>query len=178
MPMLDYEAGKNHEAELIPLHLPSAISLHRTDERLNDLRATELSLRLPQALDALTDLRTALCIVAHLSLYRIQQVRGQAANTRSQGFIARAETRKTHARDQYRRARAAYLALKSATEDGVLRELRDADVTPLQSDVDAVAGAPCRPRNEGLGEGYREVSWIWMQSGQTGELKGESNEGT
>jgi hypothetical protein len=177
MPMLNIDSDNNVKSELLRLHLPSAVDLHQTDERLNDLRAAELSLCLPQALDALADLRKALCVSAHLSLYRIQQVRGQAANTRSQGYIARAEIRKLHTRDRYRHARMAYLALKRATESDVLRELQDANVAPLQSNVDAVSGAPRRPREEGLGEGYREVSWIWMQSERAGQLNGELNEG-
>lgn len=177
MPRVPHPAN-DLDAENLPLQLPSAVDLGHDDHSLDKLRVAELALRLPQALDALADLRQALCVHAHLSIYRMQQVRGQSANTRSQGYISRAEVRKKFAADRYGRARLAVLSLKRCATDEVLRDLQESDIVPLQSDLDSVAGVAPRPRESRLGEGYRSVSWIWLQSGRDGGQQGESAEGS
>jgi hypothetical protein len=67
--------------------------------------------------------------------------------------------------------------LKNCEDDELLKELKESDIIPLRSDMDSVVGAPARPREDGLGEGYCSVSWIWMQSGRDGTQEGESAEG-
>jgi hypothetical protein len=140
-------------AESVELLLPSAVDLQHKDKMLDRLHEIEKSMRFSQASDALGNLRQALCIHAHLSRYKICQVRGQAANTRAQGFLDRAETRKRFAADQYRRAHAAFLSLAQKEEDEILKELKDHQIEPLQADVDAGPVAADRPREERLGEG-------------------------
>lgn len=83
-------------------------------------------------------------------------MRGQGANTRGQNALARVHARRTMCVIRYRSAWTALksLAMLLGKKDwhGKLQELADEHIKPL---VDPF----------GIGEGRRQVSWIWMMEG-------------
>ncbi|KAG2144236.1 hypothetical protein DEU56DRAFT_937900 [Suillus clintonianus] len=140
-------------AEDITLWLPSQLRNKPCDQRLQN---DEWELRYAQAHDALEELRQCLRIHCSLLTFKREWMRGQGANTRGQNALARVHARRTMCVIRYRSAWTALksLAMLLGKKDwhGKLQELADEHIKPL---VDPF----------GIGEGRRQVSWIWMMEG-------------
>ncbi|KAI0055066.1 hypothetical protein BV25DRAFT_1873220 [Artomyces pyxidatus] len=109
-------------------------------------------LRIAQAEEALHNLRRQLRIRKGLIHYKHVFVNGpgQTANTRARSAIASLTERMARHTAIYRAARAALVILSpDGSWQGHLRELRQEDIRAPREDDD------------GLGEGHREVPWIW-----------------
>ncbi|KAH7924727.1 hypothetical protein BV22DRAFT_1129623 [Leucogyrophana mollusca] len=138
----------------IPLHLPSSMSPSLWSTAcVPGLVEKEKRLRLAQAHDALTELRRLLQILATLRCYKKKQISGpgQRANTRARALITLFGDKTEHCADRYRAACSALLVL-DPEGDWVtdLKPLNAGDVKgPHRNDDD-------------LGEGTRELSWIWL----------------
>ncbi|KAG1789918.1 hypothetical protein EV424DRAFT_1549952 [Suillus variegatus] len=142
-----------HNAEDIVLSLPSWMKNKPCDLHLQNI---EWELRYAQAYDALEELRQCLRIHCSLLTFKREWIRGQGANTRAQNTLTRVHARHTACVKRYRSAWTALKALatllKKRDWKGRLQELADDHIKPL---VDPF----------GVGEGRRQVSWIWMMEG-------------
>ncbi|KAG1817378.1 hypothetical protein EV424DRAFT_1472894 [Suillus variegatus] len=141
-----------HNAEdIIPL-LPSWMKNKPCDQCLQN---NEWELHYAQAYDALEELRQCL-IHCSLLTFKCEWVRGQGANTQAQNALTRVHARRTACVKRYRSAWTALKALatllKKRDWKGRLQELANDHIKPL---VDLF----------GVGEGRRQVSWIWMMEG-------------
>ena len=139
------------------LWLPSAIGLHASCDQA--LRESEWALREAQANDALTTIRQHLHLDSFLIKRKKDWLRGVRANTRSQTVILQNQLKLKAAVDRYRAAFTALSALepllnKPAQWRHGLKPLLD----------DNIRGLPV----DGLGEGHRTLSWIWMVQGVMG----------
>jgi hypothetical protein len=103
-----------------------------------------------------------LTVRAHLTKYKTQQVRGQHANTRARSLLNKAETRTDAIAKKYRAARAAYLMLTGHGDwENTLKPLQQQDIRPLSAPEEVGE----RMQGDGLGEGHRTLSWIWISAG-------------
>lgn len=140
-------------AEDVTLWLPSQLRNKPCDQRLQN---DEWELRYAQAHDALEELRQCLRLHCSLLTFKREWMRGQGANTRGQNALARVHARRTMCVNRYRSAWTALkslaMVLKKKDWRGKLQELADDHIKPL---VDPF----------GVGEGRRQVSWIWMMEG-------------
>lgn len=123
------------------------------DKRLGEY---EWQLRDAQARDALYQLRQNLRLRDFLIKKKKDWARGVRENTRSQTIISQTQNKITACATRYRVARHALSELeqtlgKATSWKRELRLLTDGDIQGLPSD--------------GLGEGKRTLSWIWMTSG-------------
>lgn len=165
--------------ELWPLVLPSVVPLRlRPAGSLGEsLAAIERRLRFAQATDALSDLCQRICVRSHLLRYKKNQVSGQQQSTRANALLRTAENKIKTAAERYRRARKAHLALLdgASNEDTAhLRELKDGDIRALDdSEIN-----PNAHQAHQQGEGYRQLSWIWMQTGGVTEGSAKLDAGT
>lgn len=136
------------------LLLPSSLGrIIPWDKRLGEY---EWQLRTAQARDALHALRQNLRLRDFLVKRKKDWARGVRENTRSQTIISQTQDKITACATKYRVARHALSELeqilgKETLWKGEFRLLTDGDIQGL-------------PR-EGLGEGKRTLSWIWMASG-------------
>lgn len=157
----------------IPLHLPSSLpSRIRVKPVLYEY---EFRLRRAQAYETLDDIRGHLRLRAHMWTYKDRNIRGQAANTRSNNLLNRVKKKVQASAEQYRAARTALLSLSTRTGDlgwqESLQELKEEDIRAFTDDTDGETQAEKRKRekkNKGkgkLGEGFRKLSWIWMVVG-------------
>jgi hypothetical protein len=106
--------GQEEVPEKTELYLPSSIC--RSDQvNVCDLRLmkVEWMLRVPQANDALDSLRDGLRVRSFLYMDKDHFQRGQHANTRSRGIIARIEAKIAAAAATYTVAREALISLSS-----------------------------------------------------------------
>jgi hypothetical protein len=122
----------------------------------HDLQEVEWELWKAQANDALNTIRQHLRLDSFLTKRKKDWSRGVRANTRSLTMIEQNRWKMKAAVEKYRAAYKALKALGMATakSDGwkaVLRVLNNEDIRGLPVD--------------GLGEGYRTLSWIWMAPG-------------
>lgn len=163
------------------LCLPSSLGRARTNARLPPsmlnlpkLQEVEADLRFAQAKEALDELRRHLLIKVHYYAFTRANVRGQIGNTRSQALLQQTAHKINGIADRYRRIRAAYHALQG---DGPweleLRSLLAQDVRPLSNQhIAREPSLPSRGRGKGkekssvseVGEGHKDVSWIWRTS--------------
>ncbi|RXW22164.1 hypothetical protein EST38_g3695 [Candolleomyces aberdarensis] len=137
----------------VQLWLPSRIgSLVPFDRSLAEI---EYKLRNAQAHEALGVLRCNLQIRATLYDVKDRWLRGQGANTRALNAIATVQARIASARDEYRQARAALLALAD-----LLGHMKvDQEFLPLEEkDIRSMVEA-----EPGQGETRRKLSWIWRR---------------
>ncbi|KAM6489836.1 hypothetical protein JOM56_014648 [Amanita muscaria] len=138
----------------IQLWLPSAIGHQTTCDR--SLQEAEWALREAQGNDALNMIRQHLRLDSFLTKRKKDWSRGVRANTRSLTTIEHNLSKMRGAIEKYRAAHAALSALESLVTKSnewrnVLRDLADEDIR----------GLPV----QGLGEGNRTLSWIWMAPG-------------
>lgn len=154
------------EPENIPLYLPSQLpqSLWSTG-CISGLHKTEATLRIAQANDALEQLKAHLCVYSGLVNYKIAQVSGPGlrANTRARNMLTRYRDKITGCAERYMTARSS-LELLDADGDwkSYLRPLLLADITgPNGNSPHDEPGKSMRKAFTGMGEGYRELSWIW-----------------
>jgi len=139
--------------EHMPLKLPSMlpVSLHESCEF--GLVQIELRFRLAQAEDNLSELRRLLRIKMSLWNYKSKQIgASQRAGTRARTLIDRFKDKVSRCAERYRAAHNALLALDPKGEwQKCLRQLKEDDIR-----------APGRRENES--EGFRNVSWIWLDT--------------
>jgi hypothetical protein len=140
------------EPECDKLLLPSDFNEpQRRSLGLGKLAEVEYALREGQAYDALDKLRLAIQTFNHNLKFKVDQVRGQGANTRAQAFLRTLSSNKISAADKYRTARAALLVLGLPPEDPSLQPLHD---TQLWCKNESAAPAQ--------GDTRREDPWYWM----------------
>lgn len=145
----------DHSVELkaheIPLWLPSQIrSQIAVPEQY---RRLEFDLRIPQASEALDDLRAGLQVRAHIFKVKDRFVRGQAANTRARSTLDGIQAKIDRYVLEYRVAYGALCILGPLLGETSWRE----SYLPLQNE-------DIRDLSEGKAnqtEGRREISWIW-----------------
>lgn len=138
----------------IRLWLPSEIKYRTACDQV--LQHIEWELREAQANDALNCIRQNLRINSFLTKRKKDWARGVKANTRSLNAIQQNLSKMRTTVEKYRAAHGALAALeplisKSGQWRTVLRDLADEDIRGLLVD--------------GLGEGRRVLSWIWMAPG-------------
>ena len=143
-------------AEAIKLFLPSACPSDLcTSDSMKILRSKESELRYAQAQDALAFIRKFRRILMSISGSRHSNVSGTGnrANTRMRSLLNKFHKKIKLAALRYR---AAYQALLFIDSDGPwkaqLRVLHDEDIRGPGRDED----------DDILGEGRREMSWIWL----------------
>jgi hypothetical protein len=132
------------------------------------LAEIEYKLRNAQAHEALGVLRRNLQIRATLYDIKDRWLRGQGANMRALNALATVQARITAARDEYRQARTALLALA----DLLGYPNVDQEFLPLQ-DKDIRSMVEAEP---GLGETRRTLSWIWRQVNTADATEEETQE--
>jgi hypothetical protein len=128
----------------------------------------EYKLRNAQAHEVLGVLRRNLQIRATLYDAKDRWVRGQGANTRALSAIATVQARIAAARDEYRQARRALLALSDLL--GYTKV--DQEFLPLE-DKDIRSMTEAEP---GQGETRRKLSWIWRRVNAADATEEETEE--
>ncbi|KAJ2936266.1 hypothetical protein H1R20_g828, partial [Candolleomyces eurysporus] len=135
----------------VQLWLPSQIGTLVSFDR--SLAEIEYKLRNAQAHEALGILQRNLQIRATLYDVKDRWLRGQGANTRALNAIATVQARIAAARDEYRQARDAILALAALLS----HQNVDQEFLPLEEkDIRSMTEA-----EPGQGETRRKLSWIW-----------------
>jgi hypothetical protein len=119
------------------------------------LAEIEYKLRNAQAHEALGVLRRNLQIRATLYDVKDRWLRGQGANTRALNAISTVQARIAAARDEYRQARIAILALADMLGHTKVEQ----EFLPLE-DKDVRSMVEAEP---GQGETRRKLSWIWRR---------------
>jgi hypothetical protein len=137
----------------VKLWLPSQIGKEVSFDL--SLAETEYKLRNAQAHEALGILRRNLQLRATLYDVKDRWLRGQGANTRALNAIATVQARIADARDEYRQARTALLALADllgyTKVDQEFLPLEDRDIRSMTEG------------EAGQGETRRKLSWIWRR---------------
>ena len=178
IPLQDESSSDSDEVENTNLYLPSQLSLSMRSGCANGLPKVELQLRLAQAGDSLDKLRQFLCIYSSLVAYKIKNLSGpgQKANTRARGLLSRFMTKVHRCADRYR---AAHQALESLEPAGAwtyfFRPLLAGDIrgpSGVGVDVSEESGIP--PAS--LGEGRRDLSWLWKSKRSWHHLIGSAGE--
>lgn len=150
-------AEKNHnpmvevKAHDITLWLPSQIKCAVPVSQ--QLCQIEYDLRVPQALEALDDLRAQLQVRAHVYKFKERFVRGQGANTRARNALNTINGRVHIAAAEYRAARQALASLAP-----ILGR------TTWKTDFPELLPGDIRDISEGLETdtlGTKHTSWIW-----------------
>ncbi|KAI0057483.1 hypothetical protein BV25DRAFT_1812316 [Artomyces pyxidatus] len=148
----------NSKIEDEELWLPSAIPKETWTTGLSPgLIEKNKRLREAQAEDALHEIRRHLRIRMGLIHYKRVHVAGpgQVANTRARTAIARFNEKLAKHVSRYRAARQALTVLDpEGSWQTQLRVLRQEDIRAPREDDEG-------QRERGLGEGHRELSWIW-----------------
>lgn len=165
----------------IELGLPSSLTGDQTGLlRSADLINAEDRLREAQCYEALEKLRHHLYLRTGLVSYRRRNVRHQGAATRARGFVDRNEAKVQLFAEKYCRARAARLNLIGP---GVGPGGWEEDLQVLHRDdirvMNASAATADQPptRTSALGEGHRQVSWIWKAAASAAGESNGMNEG-
>lgn len=143
-------------AEDVPLFLPSSLPPHLcNDHAMAALRRKEARLRVAIADDSLTEIRRLRRMMVGVAQFKQLNVSGtgQKANTRVRNIYSKFKDKVTLTAGRYRDAYAALLALKiGGGWSDRLRPLLDKDIS----------GPGNEDEGHQLGEGRREVSWIWL----------------
>ena len=147
--------GQSTTIEDIRLWLPSALpAAIRSAAVPQGLQDKERRLRIAQADDALEDLRRCRRILTGVNEFRQYNVDGMGQRTEGKVRTVYSNFRDKQqcAAEQYRVARATLVAL-DPQGDWVthFKELRQNDIR-----------GPGQDDNMALGEGYYEISWIWL----------------
>ncbi|KAI0764426.1 hypothetical protein BC629DRAFT_1293606, partial [Irpex lacteus] len=156
----DDDSGPGIEPEIIPLFLPSSIPENlRSTSGLQSLITKESQLRVAIADDSLMEIRHLRQALKQVTQFKHLNISGSGGdpNTRIRTMYDKYNDKVTLAADRYRRA---YTALKSLDPLGNwsqrLKPLADKDIS-----------GPGRDDDETTGEGYREISWIWLTQSST-----------
>lgn len=172
-------------ALLLPSELPDE---WRSTGCFQGLAEKERALRLAQATDALEQVRGQLCTYQGLVHYKITQISGpgQNANARARNLLSRFKKSIQQTASRYRAARAALESLRGANDwMQYLKPLLDSDLRGPNgslSNETTMLSQMSRGRlnpTDGLGEGRREISWIWKvgprcrtAGGNTAQVRG------
>ena len=171
--------GQEEVPEKTKLYLPSSIC---QSDRVNvcDLRLmkVEWMLRVPQANDALDALRDGLRVRSFLYMDKDRFQRGQHANTRSRGVIARVEAKIAAAAATYTAAREALISLSTPLGqigcETSFPHLKPSDIRGLVDPEDQSRNrhVPGQKRSSKTvpSEGHRTLSWIWTRIGDASVL--------
>ncbi|KAF6740893.1 hypothetical protein DFP72DRAFT_996362 [Ephemerocybe angulata] len=157
----------------LQLWLPSQIGRQApVDSRLIEI---EYALREAQAQEALTTLRR--CLQRRVTVYDLKKrwLRGQAPNTKALNLLGNIEGQIATARDEYRQARVALLALGDLLKKTGLERfylpLEDADIramaTPELDERDEEETMTSKQKEKEKRRTYetgRTVSWIWRHA--------------
>lgn len=148
----------DHDVELkaheIPLWLPSQIRSQITVPE--EFRRLEFELRIPQASEALDEVRSQLQVRAHIFKFKDRFSRGQNANKRARGVLDGIQKKIDFAVHEYRLAYEALCCLGSLLGE-----------TAWKKEYFALKNEDIRDLSEGKArqsEGRRDVSWIWKTS--------------
>lgn len=142
---------ESNEPEAENLLLPSYLTAdERNQHGLVDLAKIEFNLREGQAHDALEEVRLAIKTFNYNLKFKVQNVRGQSANTRAQAFLTTLTTDKIKSAQKYRLARNALIALGLSSTDLSLQPLIDSQLWAKDS------SKPSR-----LGDTRTEEPWFW-----------------
>ncbi|KAH9974339.1 hypothetical protein BGW80DRAFT_1130440, partial [Lactifluus volemus] len=154
------------EPETFDLCLPSSPSLSVSVlHAIPDLVEKEKRIRLAQMHDALVNLRRLLRITMGLWQYKYKHIGpSQRVNTRARSCISRFQDKVHLCAERYR---ASWRALLQLDSNGpwvtTFRELKKEDVVfPGKGDDE--------------GEGFRVISWIWLENGKTGAVDSEAGQ--
>ncbi|KAI0085202.1 hypothetical protein BDY19DRAFT_896968, partial [Irpex rosettiformis] len=150
----DVDNVERVHAEDVPLFLPSSLpaNMHGEDT-LKALIRKERQLRIALADDSLATIRRLRRIMAGVTQFKHVNVSGagQKSNTRMRNLYTKFKDKVAAAAERYRLSYAALCILQPNGDWSTrLRSLADKDITGPGTDDD-------RP----LGEGHRELSWIW-----------------
>lgn len=180
------------EAESVCLWLPSSVATEdRESVCIEGLAEKEERLREAQCHDALEKIRALQRAKSHLITFKRRNISGQRKNTRARSSLEALDDKIDLNAQRYKDAHNALYALRGPGDwTKTLRTLKSSDlVPPVAFDIDDAAdriGSDGRARSakqmkdmaKHLGEGYRQVSWIWSMDGVLGDGKdGELNDG-
>lgn len=195
------------QAENLDIHLPSSLDpTNRTVVCIAGVVDVEDRLRYGQAFEALEDLRRQLRTRTFTTKFKARQVVGQGAYTRTRVLQDQIESKIRSARARYDAARKALFSLRGAGQwEETLQVLRAEDIRALnertltaeEKDADErarqLAGMVDQGQDDGdhsvavremgiveLGEGRRQLSWIWYRvtaEEVDGDAGGTLNEG-
>lgn len=184
--------------EAVPLILPSHLPPADRDQIcLPSLTALEAEVRLAQLNDSLANLRQQLRLRSFANRYKVANVTGQRASTKTNALFKQIADKVWATSNQYRRSREAYLALVGPGDwENALRVLLEIDVRAIneralteqeaaerrfldqnsRSNDDEDSGSYEVIEGVGLGgnraggEGFRSLSWIWFSVGTNVDL--------
>ena len=163
---VDMEVKMDDSVHSIPLWLPSQFAQHAAGTQPIDHRLLEVEWKLwmAQACEALDQIRHHLQIRTHVFKFKDHFVCGQGANTRARDAIGTIQATIDNNRDTYRVARSALASLGH-----VLRYTNWESQFPvlMDSDIRGISDG-----EEGQSEGRKQLSWIWISMGVTGEDDG------
>lgn len=169
-------------AESIRLYLPSELSSEDRN-RVCAVAVCEVEARIRHAdtSEALDDLRRCLRTRTYLNKWRIKNISGQHKNTRARALQHGVDVKVHSAKTRYRHSRKALLALNGhGSWEQTLKELKDDDVRALNERAltehekqkrEQRIAAGHRTADDAresvvvqgaLGEGRRQLSWIWF----------------
>ncbi|KAJ7617937.1 hypothetical protein FB45DRAFT_872384 [Roridomyces roridus] len=180
--------------EQVPLMLPSALPIHLQSPPgcMAGLADIENALREAQCSSSLVRLRNQLTMKSRLLVYKKNQSRHQAQNTRSRTLVAKNESKIRGHSEKFQMAWQARLSLAGGDEAAVgWPKLRKVDIRCMENPDDLAKKGEKRKRatdrahqlrrENGLpeedvemgdeegsvraGEKFREVSWIWTMTG-------------
>ncbi|KAJ8469845.1 hypothetical protein ONZ45_g16753 [Pleurotus djamor] len=176
------------EVESVPLFMPSAFSEEERSLCLGNVAAVEAEFRDAECQSALNELRNNLLIKARLVGYKNRNARHQTANTRTRTLINRNEEKIKLQTEKYQNAWEKLMVLVGADnmskwkklEKDDIRCMEDPDTLSLKharqvrhvenSRTDAVVvSTGGHEMNMVPREGYRTISWIWMDAEERGQ---------
>ncbi|RXW14552.1 hypothetical protein EST38_g11304 [Candolleomyces aberdarensis] len=148
---------------LLQLYIPTSVILRkRAPQQKESLKPFEVQLWLPSRIGnlvsfdkSLAEIEYKLCNAQAHEALGDRWLRGQGANTRALNAIATVQARIAAARDEYRQARVALLALADLLGHAKV----DQEFLPLE-DKDIRSMVEAEP---GQGETRRKLSWIWRR---------------
>lgn len=188
-----YDSPITAEPEKMRLFMPSELSTAkgRLAACVSGVCEAESKLRTAEANDALFGLRAGLRTRTATNRFKIKNITGQAPNTRARDIQHQIDIRIHMDKLRYRYARKALLQLQGPGEwERELQELNDRDVRGLNeralTEHELYEQERFREKGLGLlepggigaegtvavGEGHRQLSWVWMQ------VEGSENDAT
>lgn len=167
-----------------PLRLPSSLGTTIDIAALVDapLIDGEFLLRRGQAEEMLALVKDQLLIRSQLQYYKRKQVRHQKQNTRARATLIVIEAKLKAIADKYNRARSAMELLCPGDWSKTLKFMAPNDLRPIQDeeaddhaaiqarlDNGTSSGRARAQREQALGEGHKQMSWIWYVVGMRSE---------
>ncbi|KAL4258606.1 hypothetical protein AB1N83_012769 [Pleurotus pulmonarius] len=162
-----------HGVEQVKLWLPSALDTRvRQAGCIQGLAVKEELLREAQCYDALKSIRLNQRAKRHVIIHKKKSAPGQRNGTRARSSFDRLDSKINQAVQKYRAAHTALRRLRANSEwCASLPTLRDQDICPPPAfDIDNSGSV--RSMKEAatrLGEGHRELSWIWRTATISGD---------